>query len=64
MHCVIGRQFCWRNLALLKDVFICNGYPKNLVLKTLNESWPKETLKVVLNGVEQQVEAVDNQGYF
>jgi len=24
-------------LSLLKDVFICNGYPETLVLKTLNE---------------------------
>jgi len=51
-------------LALLKDVFICNGYPLNLVLKTLNESWPKETLKAVLKGVEQQVEAENSKGYF
>ena len=30
-------------LALLKDVFLSNGYPEKLVLKTLEDSWPKET---------------------
>ena len=42
-------------LALLKDVFLSNGYPEKLVLKTLEDSWPKETLKAVLKGVEQKV---------
>ena len=51
-------------LSLLKDVFICNGYPETLVLKTLNESWPKETLKAVLKGVQQEVEAENSKGYF
>ena len=51
-------------LSLLKDVFICNGYPEALVLKTLNESWPKETLKAVLKGVQQEVEAENSKGYF
>jgi len=27
-------------LALLKDVFLSNGYPEKLVLKTLEDSWP------------------------
>ena len=44
-------------LALLKDVFLSNGYPEKLVLKTLEDSWPKETLKAVLKGVEQKVTA-------
>ena len=34
-------------LALLKDVFLSNGYPEKLVLKTLEDSWAKETLKAV-----------------
>ena len=51
-------------LALLKDVFICNGYPETLVLKTLNEALPKETLKEVLKGMEQEVEAENSKGYF
>ena len=51
-------------LSLLKDVFICNGYPETLVLKTLNESWPKETLKAVLKGVKQEVEGENSKGYF
>ena len=34
-------------LDLLKNVFISNGYPEHLVLKTLSESWPRETLKAV-----------------
>ena len=43
-------------LALLKDVFISNGYPEKLVLKTLEESWAKETMKTVLKGVGQQLD--------
>jgi len=50
-------------LDLLKDVFIGNGYPEHLVTKTLNESWPRETLKAVLKGVQQDVE-VENQKDF
>ena len=32
-------------LALLRNVFVSNGYPDKLVLKTLEESWANETLK-------------------
>ena len=42
-------------LELLKNVFISNGYLEKLVLKTLNESWAKETSKAVLVGIEQDV---------
>ena len=35
-----------------------------MVLKTLNESWPKETLKAVLKGVKQEVEVENSKGYF
>ena len=42
-------------LELLKNVFISNGYPEKLVLKTLKESWAKEALKAVLVGIEQDV---------
>jgi hypothetical protein len=35
-------------LALLKDVFISNGYPEALVQKTIKNSWEKETLKAIL----------------
>ena len=42
-------------LELLKNVFISNGYPEKLVLKTFKESWAKETLKAVLVGIEQDV---------
>ena len=42
-------------LALLKDVFLSNGYPGKLVLKALKDSWAKETLKAVLKGVKQEV---------
>ena len=31
-------------LALLKDVFISNGYPEALVQKTIKNSWEKEKL--------------------
>ena len=51
-------------LSLLKDVFISNGYPEKLVLKTLEESWVKETLKAVLKGVGQQLEVENEKGYF
>ena len=42
-------------LELLKNVFISNGYPEKLVLKTLKELWAKETLKAVLKGVQQEL---------
>ena len=42
-------------LELLKNVFISNGYPEKLVLKTVQESWAKETMKAVLVGIEQEV---------
>ena len=42
-------------LELLKNVFISNRYPEKLVLKTLKESWAKETLKAVLKGANQEV---------
>ena len=42
-------------LALLKDVFLSNRYPEKLVLKTLEDSWAKETLKADLKGVKQEV---------
>ena len=58
------REDLLEELALLKDVFIANGYPEKLVQKTLKESWAKETLKAVLKGVEQQVEIEGNKGYY
>ena len=42
-------------LELLKNVFISNGYPEKLVLKTVKKSWEKETMKAVLVGIEQDV---------
>ena len=42
-------------LELLKNVFISNGYPEKLVLKTVQESWAKEKMKAVLVGIEQEV---------
>ena len=51
-------------LELLRNVFICNGYPEHLVSKTLRESWPRETLKAVLRGVQQDVEKEKNEDYF
>ena len=58
------REDLLEELALLRDVFIANGYPEKLVQKTLNESWAKETLKAVLKGVEQQIEIEGNKGYY
>ena len=34
-------------MDLLKNFFVSNGYPEKLVLKTVQESWAKETLKAV-----------------
>ena len=51
-------------LDLLKNVFIRNGYLEQLVTKTLIESWPRETLKAVLKGVEQDVEVENGKDYF
>jgi len=51
-------------LDLLKNVFISNGYPEHLVVKTLQESWPRETLKAVLKGVQQDVEVENEKEYF
>ena len=42
-------------LALLRNVFLSNGYPEKLVLKTLEESWATETLKAMLVGIELEV---------
>ena len=43
-----------------------NGYPEHLVSQTLSlrESWPRETLKAVLRGVQQDVEKEKNEDYF
>ena len=51
-------------LDLLSNVFIRNGYPEKLVAKTLQESWPRETLKAVLKGVQQDVEVEKKGDYF
>ena len=45
-------------------MFIGNGYPEHLVTKTLNESWPRETLKAVLKGVQQDVEVENQKDFF
>ena len=51
-------------LALLRNVFVSNGYPEKLVLKTLEESWATETLKAMLVGIEQEVRAEEKKEYF
>ena len=51
-------------LALLKDVFISNGYPENLVLQTLDQSWTTETLKAVLVGVQHDVKTENGKEYY
>ena len=50
-------------LDLLKNVFISNGYLEKLVSKTIIESWPRETLKAVLKGVQQDVEVENPKEY-
>ena len=54
------KEDLFEDLDLLKNVFISNGYPEHLILKTLREPWPRETLKAVLKGVQQEVE-VENE---
>ena len=49
---------------MLRNVFIRNGYPEKLVVETLQESWPRETLKAVLKGVQQDVEVEKKGDYF
>ena len=51
-------------MELLRNVFICNGYPEHLVSQTLRELWPRETLKAVLREVQQDVEREKNEEYF
>ena len=51
-------------LDLLRNVFIRSGYPDKLLVKTLQESWPGETLKAVLKGVQQVVEVEKKGDYF
>jgi len=41
-----------------------NNAPEHLVTKTLNESWPRETLKAVLKGVQQDVEVENQKDFF
>jgi len=36
-------------LDLLRDVFIANGYPAQVVVKTIEESWERETLKTIFS---------------
>ena len=49
------KEDLFEELELLKNVFVSNGYPEKLVLKTVQESWAKETMKAVLVGIEQEV---------
>ena len=58
------KEDLFEELDLLKNVFIGNGYPEHLVIKTLNESWPRETLKAVLKGVQQDVEVENQKDFF
>ena len=51
-------------LELLKNVFISNGYLEKLVLKTMQESWAKETLKAILVGIEQEVKVKGEKSLF
>ena len=48
----------------MKNVFISNGYPEQLVTKTLKESWLRETFIAVLKGVQQDVEVENGKDYF
>ena len=44
-------------LELLQDVFIINGYPMELVKKTIEKSWEKETKKMI----SQMIAASDTE---
>ena len=58
------REDLLEELALLRGVFIANGYPEKLVQKTLNESWAKETLKAVFKGVDNRWRWRGIKGYY
>ena len=57
------REDLLEELALLRNVFISNGYPEKLVRETLNKSWEAETLKAVIVGVEQEVRLEKSKEY-
>ena len=57
------REDLLEELALLRNVFISNGYPEKLVRETLNKSWEAETLKAVIVGVEQEVNLEKSKEY-
>jgi hypothetical protein len=42
-------------VGFTENCFVSNGYPEQLVQKTVQESWAKETLKAILVGIEQDV---------
>ena len=46
-------------LNLLRDVFVSNGCPYNLVQKTMNESWIAELKKCVMEEFEEKEESHD-----
>lgn len=41
-----------KELELLRDVFIINGYPKQLVLKTIDKTWDREMKKSIARMLE------------
>jgi hypothetical protein len=48
----------------LKDVFITNGYPEDLVKKTIKKSWEKETLRALVDDLNGDVKAAKEEKYF
>ena len=52
-------------LDLLKDVFIMNGYPLKLVMRTIEDSWKTETKKTVMREMQQSFdEEEQKEEYF
>ena len=48
-------------LELLRNVFLCNACPDNLVSTKLKESCSTQTLKAILKGIQQDVEVVEEK---
>ena len=58
-----------KELQLLKDVFISNGYPRKLVERTINDSWKSELKKQIDESLydenrQDDEKPEENPGYF
>jgi len=59
------KEYLLDELGLLKDVFIMNGYPLKLVMRTIEDSWKTETKKTVMREMQQSFdEEEQKEEYF